>query len=372
MSLLETHHDLWSKHKFSSEDKPREIIRRIENDILTIRNKITSEKIKSPLIIVGNKSNILMNPHKNILRDRGYAPYKYSNLDDDCLEYSPQLPKGTSQVYIFADSIRTGTEIKQLVLDCLGEKIKILKVFTYLVNKDGMNNVIDQGIITDERLFDTLYSSENINEYQDIYNYLMMMYASDIAPLNPYSSYDIYNINISVSIIMLNTILSKIMSNYFNKIINFEEHKSDIYPPATKYTRALIVDGINSKVYFDILFRNIKSVNINSILIGCKINQHQNGSSFSIKIKSDVYADLAACNTRIIIRDKSKCFLEHWDVKDYTVKEPLNHLCLPCLDHIISDYLLSCISEEIVDAFSDSGIDCRLEDKIRPIIVREK
>ncbi|MDR0461314.1 MAG: hypothetical protein LBH62_07835 [Nitrososphaerota archaeon] len=357
--------DIWRLWGFNESNDSNTVIKTVDQNVIKLVNSILKEE-PTTLVQIGRKAAHLIREYKNQIEEKKFLTclllmYKYNDLT----QYKPEILKD-KPVILMVDTIHHGIDLRDVITSFKKSHTQISKIFCYIKNQDGVNNLVKHNLLKEEQIV-SLFTSYSEIEYREKVKDLHAYFRSHIEPTDPDICYNVYRVNTQLTVEQLieitEPVLFKILDTVSMEKIADTGFASNIQE--AKYTTT------NNKIlqkWSDSIIRGENSYEISGLDLRFKINQRSIDSEFSVipKIEADCIVS-EGVNNKKCFTHKEHCMLNHYKHKDITVQELKNTICPQCLDIVVSDNLLESLNNELSLAFKESKRAVILKEKSRPV-----
>lgn len=357
---------LWSACKFSADDNALQIIQRVDSRVKEIVKEILSNYEPKPIVMIGRKSQHLLNHVRMRLDDAEFQTCFYRKVNEYVtvvrdLKIIPQ------ELYLFIDSIHTGKEMRSTIEEFRENKFTIDKVFCYLKNRKGVNTIVDEGLITEDQIW-SIFESTSEESYDELYRDLKIFFRTRIEPMESFSSFDTYSVNDIISSALLFEQINPTLEEKFDCEINFKKSEDialnsgieeiSFIPTGSEYKANLLKSA----------FKDSTLIELFDININLKIKSKEYMSEFTIEPIPIVEVDHKICDVENVIKNPEWCYLKLYRAVDDESEVIKNALCNACACFWISQLILSNIEDPLISNFESIGKVCVKDWSIRPAL----
>jgi hypothetical protein len=195
INLEQGYDNIWSWLSRNQQMSPDEIIHQVDLNVSSLVNKIMNEPPSAVLIFVGRKVSHLLSQYRTTLGEKFLIIQLVTMNQLQMLRTKPSLSVSTkTQVIIVSDTIHTGIEMSTVLRDLKHSKREVNKVFCYLKNEEGLNSLLEEKLITREKVVG-LFTSSSEEEYYKEATKLHVFFRSIIEPLELDLTYNQYSID---------------------------------------------------------------------------------------------------------------------------------------------------------------------------------
>jgi hypothetical protein len=356
--------DIWQLWGFNESNDSNTVIRTVDQNVIQLVNLILKEE-PTTLVQIGRKAAHLIREYKNQIEAKKFLTclllmYKFNDLT----QYTPDIPTDKPAI-LMVDTIHHGTDLTKVLQDLKNDNTQVSKVFCYIKNQDGINNLVKRNLLKEEQIV-SLFTSHSEYEYQEKVKDLHAYFRSHIEPTDPEICCDVYRVNTQVNVEQLTKIIEPVLSKTLGTG-SMEKIAERGFASNIQETRYNTTNNELLQKLSDTLIKRKNSYEILSLNLRFKINQRSIDSEFSVipKIEADCLVNENVNNKKCLMQ-KKHCMLNHCTHQDITIQVLKNTICPQCLDIVISDHLLTLLNNQLIVAFKESKVDLILKEKIRP------
>ncbi|MDR1993947.1 MAG: hypothetical protein LBQ98_10750 [Nitrososphaerota archaeon] len=178
-----------------AQDKPEKVISEIQVDLETFIDKIIKEDLQD-LYIVGRKARHLFHQSISRLIEKSQGIHFINVRKDGIIE--PLGDKVHQEIALLTDSINKGDEIEKIVNILKNHYgCKVNKIFCYVANTQGIDNLLSKKIVTNEQVI--VLHKVSHSEYEQISKRLGVYYQSRIEPMDVEHVFERHSFSIKIS-----------------------------------------------------------------------------------------------------------------------------------------------------------------------------
>ena len=363
--------DVWQFYGFPEDDNPDEIIRKVDLNVNSLLEEHILKEEPTVLVQVGRKSAHLLTHYKDRIEEARFLPCLYRLfLISQLTQIRPPISIPSDKpVILVADTIHTGSEVRNVLSILYSMDIDVKKIFCYLENEEGVQSLIDEGLVDRENVVG-LFSSHSEEEYKRESRQLQVFFRSRITPMDPDVCFNSYNVNTRLQPKEYESVLNPILENAFGQAIVIEETADRGLASNIKELQCSIGKCSRIDEVAGSLFQEDFDYETSHVSMRSKINQKIVDSDFTLIVKTE-----NGCNVKKkegpgqCLKAPQNCLLtrtEYEKEKEMTVKKLV---CPACIDLLLSDSILNELDSILVKAFKEKGLECILKWRHRPIEV---
>lgn len=361
--------NVWEFYGFSGDDNPDEIIRKVDLNVLSLLEEHILKEEPTVLVQLGRKGTHLFTHYKSRIEEKGFLTCLYRLfLVSQLAQIRPaiSIPSG-KPVIIVADTIHTGSELSIFLSNFYSAGIEVKKIFCYLENEEGVQNLITAGLIDREKVVG-LFSSYSEEEYMKESRQVQAFFRSRITPMDPDTCFNLYNVGKILRPNELKGILEPILKDVFRQDITVKQSydrglASNIKELHCSIDKCSKIDEVASRLFQEDFDHKIYCINIRS-----KLNQKRVDSDFAIIVKPETNCsvkkkgDPSGC-----LKAPENCLLTRTEYKKEKEFEVKKLVCPACVDLSLSDSVLNELHSILTKVFEEKGLELKLKWAYRPI-----
>ena len=358
--------DIWEWLGFTKQEKPDEIIRKVNLNVLSLLEEHVLKEEPTILIEVGRKSAHLCGRYRSRIEEKGFLTCRWRlfKISKFVLTRPPLPIPSDKPVILIADTIHKGEELSTVLENLYLKDIEVKKIFCYLKNEEGVQNLVTEGPIDGEDVVG-LFSSHSEEEYMKEYNQLQVFFRSRIEPMDPDLCFDLYNVDEVLRPKKFKKILKPVLRDVFGQKIEIIESSDRGLALNIKELHCSIENRPKIEEITRGLFQEDFDYEANCVSIRTKTNQKQVDSDFTIIAKTEADCNLKKTDAGKCLKAPENCCITRirYKGKKSDVKKMI---CPVCVDSLISDSILSKLEPNLINCFREKGLECKKKYPYRP------
>jgi len=360
--------DVWEWLGFGEKDSPNETIRKVNLNVLTLVEELLLKEQPTYLVVVGRKASHLITDYTTRIEEKGfmscfYRLYRVSQY----VQMKPPIQIPTKHpVILVVDTVHTGEELSIVLADLYARKIKVKKIFCYLRNEEGIENLVAAKLVDKENVVG-LFSSSSEEEYLEEYDKLQTFFRSQLEPMDPDLCFNSYNVNKVLSPNELKAILQSVLKDMFGQRITIKRFCDRGLASNIKELYGSIGNNRKLREITRGLLREDSDCDVSCASIRLKMDQKKVDTSFVIIVRTESDFNLKKVEANICLKDLERCCMARTGYKKRKELEVKRLVCPACIDLLISDSILNELSPILIKGFEKGGLECKLTRTYRPI-----
>ena len=353
---------VWDWFGFNSDVSPDGIIRQVDLNVSSLVNDfIMKEKPKEKpivLISVGRKGAHLFSGYSTAFFEANFLTFNFISTKTLNMYLSGKRQPNvlSNPVILVADTIHTGSEMKKLLGELKAAKLEVKKVFCYLKNEAGLNELVEKKLISNEQVVG-LFSSASEEEYIRQAARLHVFFRSKIEPLDPNLAYDLFNANKLLSPREFINIIKPVVLEKFDPKAKFKIESQQGFASNVREIWLTIYKSPRMEEIISKLFNQNLKFDIRCLTVDIKILQKAIDCDFTIIPKTHIVCtpkekhDATECLT-----SPTECLLDR-SAEAKNRPEWSKAICPWCIEKTVAEKFLAEVETIAIQAFKDAGIE---------------
>lgn len=363
----EGYKDIWEWIGFNKQEKPDDIIRKVTLNVWSLVEEHLLKEEPTTLIEVGRKSAHLCTHYRSRIQEKGFLSCRWRLFKtSEFFETKPPLQIPTDKpVILIADTIHRGEELSNVLTNLHSIDIKVKKIFCYLKNEEGVQNLVNEDLIDREDVVG-LFSSHSEEEYMKEYNRLQVLFRSRIEPMDPDLCFDLYNVDEVLHPRKFKKISEPVLRDLFEQRIEVAEFSDRGLASNIKELHCNVESCPKIEEIGKGLFQEGFDYEANCVSIRSKINQKKIDSDFTIIAKTEANCNLKKTDAGKCLKVPENCCITRVGYKKGKKPDVKKMICPACVDLQISDSILNRLESSLINGFREKGLECKKQYFYRP------